>query len=208
MQKLALVLVLAMASGLSVGCADKRITLKYQPPGTLEPMAPSQTITIYNFNDRRGEEGDGDPARVGGIYGGYGNRLSKVLTEGPFMPTFVNALADGFKARGLTVTVIPQLYTPTSPRPGTVLTGDLKNFSAEARYTNSAHISSIVRIYSPDGTMLLEKELSERVRSDQGGGGGVLTDVKDLERIMNETLEKFVQRIVTDPDITARLSGR
>src|SRR5215470_13050622 len=105
MQKFALVLIVVMATGLSAGCADKRITLKYQPPAGLEAMPESQPIVIYSFNDRRGDEGDGDPARVGGIYGGYGNRLSKVLSDGPFMPTFVNALAEGFKARGLAVTV-------------------------------------------------------------------------------------------------------
>jgi predicted RecB family endonuclease len=34
-----------------------------------------------------------------------------------------------------------------------------------------------------------------------------LTSVDDLEKIMNEALNQFVQRVITDPDITARLYG-
>jgi uncharacterized lipoprotein YajG len=191
------------------GCADKRVTLQYQTPSTLQPIAQAPPLTIYGFNDRRGDEGDNDPRRVGGIYGGYGNRLSKVTADGPLMLTLLNAQADAFRARGVPVTVV---IAPFSPGSGTVhghiLSGDLKNFSTEARFTNSAHISGIVRLYAPTGAMLVEKELSERVRSDQGGGGGVLTDVKDLERIMNETLSKFVERVVNDPEIVAQLRSQ
>jgi predicted RecB family endonuclease len=89
---------------------------------------------------------------------------------------------------------------------GYALGGDLKNFSTEARYTNSAHISAIVRLYESNGTIAVEKEISQRVRS-QYGGGGVLTSVDDLQRIMNDALSQFVQRVVTDADIAARLVG-
>jgi predicted RecB family endonuclease len=36
--------------------------------------------------------------------------------------------------------------------------------------------------------------------------GGVFTSVDDLQRIMNMALTQFVQRVVTDPDIAARLT--
>ena len=88
---------------------------------------------------------------------------------------------------------------------GYALAGDLKNFSTEARYTNSAHISAIVKLYRSDGTIAAQKEISERVRSEYGGGG-VLTSGDDLQRIMNLALSQFVQRVVTDPDIAARLT--
>jgi hypothetical protein len=39
------------------------------------------------------------------------------------------------------------------------------------------------------------------------GCGGELTSVDDLQRIMNDALGQFVQRVITDPDITARLTG-
>jgi len=80
---------------------------------------------------------------------------------------------------------------------GSPYRGDLKNFSTEARYTNSAHISAIVRLYESNGTITVEKEISQRV----------LTSVDDLQRIMNDALSQFVQRVVTDPDIAARLVG-
>jgi len=64
--------------------------------------------------------------------------------------------------------------------------------------------SALVRLYAPNGAVAAEKEISHRSRSAYGGGG-VLTSIDDLQRIMNEALAQFVQRVVTDPDITARL---
>ncbi len=189
------------------GCADKRITLTYAAPAVVAPpTGQAQPLTIYAFNDRRGEEGDDDSMRVGGIYGGYGNRLSKVMADAPWMQTLVNALAEAFKARGIPATVVPTPLAPGTARSQNLaLSGDLKNFSTEARFTNSAHISGTVRLYAPDGAVLVEKELSERLRSDEGGGAGVFTDVKDLQRILNAVLAKFVERVSTDPEFTARL---
>jgi hypothetical protein len=63
----------------------------------------------------------------------------------------------------------------------------------------------LARLYRDDGTIAAQKEISERVRSEYGGGG-VLTSVDDLQRIMNMALTQFVQRVVTDPDIAARLT--
>jgi hypothetical protein len=81
---------------------------------------------------------------------------------------------------------------------GYMLGGELKDFSTEARFTNSAHISALIRLYTPNGTVAVEKEISHRVQS-QYGGGGVLTSIDELQRIMNEALAQFVQRVVTDP---------
>ena len=45
-------------------------------------MAAGQALTVFRFHDARGTEGDtGDARRVGGVYGGYGNRLAKVVTS-------------------------------------------------------------------------------------------------------------------------------
>jgi hypothetical protein len=63
----------------------------------------------------------------------------------------------------------------------------------------------LARLYRDDGTIAAQNEVSERVRSEYGGGG-VLTSVDDLQRIMNIALSQFVQRVVTDPDIAARLT--
>ena len=206
MRRAFLIVILGVVAMTTVGCADKRVTLSYQPSSNLAPIGEPQPLTIRGFNDRRGDESDGDPTRVGGIYGGYGNRLSKVMADSPLMLTFLNALADGFKARGVPVTVVVAPLAPGSAPPqGTVLTGDLKNFSTEARFTNSAHISAIIRLYGPAGALLVEKEVSERVRSDQSGGAGVFTHVGDLQRIMNEALAKFVDRVVGDPEIASRV---
>jgi len=206
MRRGSLIVILGVVAITTVGCADKRETLSYQPSPNLAPIGQPQPLTIRGFNDRRGDESDGDPTRVGGIYGGYGNRPSKVMADSPLILTLLNALADGFKARGVPVTVMVAPFAPGSALSrGPILTGDLKNFSTEARFTNSAHISAIVRLYGPAGALLVEKEVSERVRSDQGGGAGVFTDVGDLQRIMNEALAKFVERVVTDPEIAPRL---
>jgi len=189
------------------GCGDKRIVLNYVPDAAavkLEENAPA--VTVFAFRDARGDEGDGDPYRVGGVYGGYGNRLSKVLAERPVMPILVDALAAGFRARGVPAQAVAdrEFRAGDSSVTGYALGGELRNFSTEARFTNSAHISALVRLYAPNGTVAAEKEISHRIRSEYGGGG-VLTSIDDLQRLMNEALAQFVQRVVTDPDVTARL---
>jgi uncharacterized lipoprotein YmbA len=200
---LAVVALLSLA-----GCGDKTITLTYAPPAAARRVATASALTVFAFRDMRGTEGDNDPSRVGGIYGGYGNRLSKVSATAPFMTTLVRALAAGFQARG----VPAQAAADRQFRPGDAgvtgyaLGGELKNFSTEARFTNSAHISAVVRLYQPDGTVAVEKEISQRVQS-QYGGAGAFTPVDDLERIMNDALGKFVERVVTDPDLAGRLTG-
>jgi len=85
------------------------------------------------------------------------------------------------------------------------LSGDLTNFSTEARYTNSAHISAIVRLYDSSGAVLVEKPVSAQVRS--GMGVGVATANDDLEYILNEALARFVMRVVTDGDIARKISA-
>lgn len=189
------------------GCGDKRIALTYVPAVAAPRLADSaQTLTVFAFVDARGDESDGNPYRVGGVYGGYGNRLSKVLADKPVMATLVDALAAGFRARGVSTQAVDRTFRPGDQAiTGYALGGELRNFSTEARFTNSAHISAIVWLYTRDGTVLAVKEISQRVRSEYGGGG-VLTSIDDLQRIMNEALAQFVQRVVSDPDISAKLA--
>jgi|SRR5215475_2124081 len=193
---------------LFAGCGDKVIALAYAPGAPAPPLPGTAATTVFAFRDARGDEGEGHPNRVGGIYGGYGNSLAKVWTGRPWMPILVNALVAGFESRGVPAQAASDReFSAGDPAvTGYALGGELKNFSTEARYTNSAHISAIVRLWQADGTLAVEKEISQRVLS-QFGGGGVFTSVEDLERIMNEALNKFVQRVITDPDIAGRLSA-
>jgi hypothetical protein len=200
---LAVLVLLALA-----GCGDKTIALGYAPPVAAPRVATASPVIVFAFRDARGSESDNDPYRVGGIYGGYGNRLSKVSATAPFMATLVQALAAGYQARGVpALAAADRQFRPGDPGvTGYALGGELKNFSTEARFTNSAHISAIVRLYRADGTVAAQKEISQRVQS-QYGGAGAFTPVDDLERIMNDALAKFVERVVTDPDLAGRLTS-
>src|SRR5258705_5836373 len=201
-------MLVALALLILAGCADKRIALTYVPDAAAPKMADAQAVTVFAFIDARGDEGDGNPYRVGGVYGGYGNRLSMVMADAPFMPALVNALAAGFRARGVQAQAVADRgFRAGDPAvTGYALGSQLRNFSTEARFTNSAHISAIVWLYTPDGNVAAVKEISQRIQS-QYGGGGVFTSIDDLQRIMNEALAQFVQRVVTDPEITAKLTG-
>jgi uncharacterized lipoprotein YajG len=86
---------------LLAGCADKRITLSYTPDPGLARLSAENAVTVFQFRDSRGSEGDNDSYRVGGIYGGYGNRLSKLMVDTPWQRTLVNALTMGLRARGV-----------------------------------------------------------------------------------------------------------
>jgi len=127
------------------GCGDKRILLNYVPDAAAsKPAEDAPAVTVFAFRDARGDESDGNPYRVGGVYGGYGNRLSTVLAEKPVMPTLVDALAAGFRARGVPAQAVAdrEFRAGDSSVTGYALGGELRNFSTEARFTNSAHISA------------------------------------------------------------------
>jgi hypothetical protein len=201
---------LVLLSLLLTGCADKVIQLRYEPDAKMERLVGAQAVTVFRFVDARGTEGDqGDPRRVGGIYGGYGNRLSKVMVANPWPDALVQNLRAGLTQRGVQVVAIPdKTYAPgiTATTP-LILTGEIRNFSTEARFTNSAHISGVLRLYDSAGQLILEKPIS--TREQQGyGGAGVFTSVDLLEQAMNEALAKFVRAVVTDPEITARFVTR
>jgi len=112
---------------------------------------------------------------------------------------------EGFKARSVPVTVKTDRPFTAGEASQLALSGDLTNFSTEARYTNSAHISAIVRLYDSSGAVLVEKPVSAQVRS--GMGVGVATANDDLEYILNEALARFVMRVVTDGDIARKISA-
>ena len=83
------------------GCADQVVTIRYASDPTIPKLVTAQTLTVFRFVDARGDEGDhGDPTRVGGTYGGYGNRLSKVKASTPWPEALVKGLADGLAQRG------------------------------------------------------------------------------------------------------------
>jgi hypothetical protein len=197
---------LVLLSLLLTGCADKVIQLRYEPDAKMERLAGAQAVTVFRFVDARGTEGDqGDPRRVGGIYGGYGNRLSRVMVANPWPDALVQNLRAGLTQRGVQVVAVPdKTYTPgTTATTPLILTGEIRNFSTEARFTNSAHISGVLRLYDSVGQLILEKPISTREQQAYGGAG-VFTSVDLLEQAMNEALAKFVRAVVTDPEITAR----
>lgn len=193
---------------LLVGCADRMVTLRYQPDSKIQPLPAARQLTIFKFSDRRGTEGDKeDSFRVGGVYGGYGNRLAKVMTGTPFQRTLNEALVAGFKARGVEATGIPdrELAVGVLFETPLALGGELRNFSTESRWSKSAHISGILRLYDRRGAVLVEKRVSAR---DQGGlGAGVFASSEPLEELMNEALREFVLMVVMDPDLAAQIGA-
>jgi len=194
------VVVVAATLCFAAACADQTITLRYRPDSQIAPLPGLQPITIFKLSDRRGDEGDRDPYRVGGLYGGYGNRAAKVLATTPFPTVLLDALSLGFTARGVEVVRDEREFVPqVSLSTPFALAGEIRNFSAETRYTNSAHVSGIVRLLDRQGAMLVEKEISARAQ------GGPSFANAPLENLMNEALQGFVRKVVTDEDIAARL---
>lgn len=187
------------------GCADRMVKLQYTVDQRIERLDGARQLTVFRFADRRGSEGDGDEYRVGGFYGGYGNRVAKVMTDMPWPRTLTEALAAGFKARG--VEAFPLADREFSPgvtfATPLALGGEIRNFSTEARFTNAAHISGIVRLYDHQGRTLVDKPLSAR---EQGGLGGLT--VEPLEELLNRALVNFIRQVITDPDVNVALRSR
>jgi len=184
----------------TIACSDRVITLSYTPP---PPSAATEftKLTVFRFADQRGNEGDhGDPLRVGGIYGGYGNRLAKVMVAQPWPPRLVSALVAEFRAQGVDASGIDQLPT-TTPATRAWLEGDLRNFSTESRWGRRAHISAFVRLRAPSGETLVQKD----IKADASGYGLGNFDAGILQDLLNEAFVRFVRNVATDPDIRAGL---
>ena len=196
-----------LAVGALTACADKQVTVRYQPDPTLERLTAPNALTIFNFSDQRGTEGDHDIFRVGGVYVGFWTRLVKVMTDTPWPRTLNRALADGFTARGASVTTAYQVFTPgaTFETPF-ALAGEIRNFSTEFRFGTSAQISGDVRLYDRQGSIRVEKRFSERQTWDMEMGAA--TSDAALQATLNRALAGFVFKIVTDPDIDSLLNDR
>jgi len=197
--------VILLAVGALAGCVDKQVVLRYQPDSTLERLTASNAVTIFNFSDQRGTEGDHDIYRVGGVYVGLWTRLVKVMTDTPWPRTLSRALADGFAARGVPVTIAYQAF-PSGPTFQTpfALAGEIRKFSTEFRFGTTAHISGDIRLYDRHGSILFEKRISDRQTWDMEMGAG--TNEEALQATLNRALAGFVYKIVTDPDIDGILT--
>ncbi len=189
----------ALATGLvlvmvSTGCGSRTIVLSYTPPAATTMTGPR--LVILPFDDRRGTEGDeGDPYRVGGIYGGYGNRLAKVMVTRPWPMQLREALAAKFRAEGVEATVAD---TPDSDARS--LGGEIRNFSTESRWGREAHIAAIVRVRSPE-RVLLEK----RIEARESGYDLDNFNTDILEALLNRAFARFVNAVATDPEIRSAL---
>ena len=194
-----------LAVGALTACADKQVIVRYQPDPTFERSTAPNALTIFNFSDQRGSEGDHDIFRVGGVYVGLWTRLVKVMTDTPWPRTLSGALAEAFTGRGVPVTIAYQAFTPGSTfATPFALAGEIRNFSTEFRFGTTAHISGVVRLYDRQGAILVERRIAERQTWDMEMGAATSDDA--LAATLNRTLAGFVSRIVTDPDIDGVLT--
>jgi uncharacterized lipoprotein YajG len=186
-------LLILAAAILLAGCADKTIRLTYTPPTPSQSLAPR--LIIGPFQDVRGNEGDhGDAYRVGGVYGGYGNRLAKVILASPWPPTLAEALAAEFRAQGVDATAAESAPLPTDAYR---LGGDVRNFSTEARWGREAHIGVTLRLVAPDGRPLMEKRID--VRDSGYTLNNFNTEI--LEELLNRAFARFVRDVASDAEI-------
>jgi hypothetical protein len=149
---------LAMLVTLPAGCADLKVNLQYTPEARIESLTTTDIpVTIFRFADARGDEGDKNVYRVGGVYSGYGMRLAKILSPTPWPDALIRDLGAAFTKRGVkTILVEDRQYQKgsavTTPL---VLTEDIRNFSTENCWAGYlAHVGGIVRVYDQSGTLL------------------------------------------------------
>jgi hypothetical protein len=183
---------------LLAGCADKTIRLTYSPPAPSQSLGPR--LVVGPFQDVRGNEGDhGDAYRVGGIYGGYGNRVAKVMIASPWPPTLASALAAEFRAQG-----VDAVAAESSPLPPDAyrLDGVVRNFSTEARWGREAHIGITVRLLSPAGQPLVE---GKRIDVRESGYSLNNFNADILEELLNRAFAKFVRDVAADAEIRGAL---
>jgi len=204
---LAAAALLVFVSGALASCADRQVTVRFGADPTLPPLTAPAALTIFDFGDQRGSEGDHDVFRVGGIYLGFSTRVVKVMTDTPWPRTLSAALIEAFAERGVPSTNAFRAWSPGVPfATPLALAGDIQNFSTEFRLLGtSAHISGVVRVSDQQGRILVEKRVSERQSWDLDKGAP--TSDEALQATLNRALAGFVSKIVTDPDIDRVLAG-
>jgi hypothetical protein len=183
---------------LLAGCAAKTIRLTYTPPAPSQSLGPRHVIGP--FQDVRGEGDHGDAYRVGGIYGGYGNRVAKVMIASAWPPTLASALAAEFRAQGVDA-------ADSSPVPPDAyrLDGVVRNFSTEARWGREAHIGVTVRLLSPSGQPLVE---GKRVDVRESGYNRNNFNADILEELLNRAFARLVRDVAADAEIRGALPRR
>jgi ABC-type uncharacterized transport system auxiliary subunit len=197
---------LLLVTGVLGACADKQVTLAYRPdPSVARSAHAPNAVTVLDFADRRGSEGDHDLFRVGGIYVGVWTRLVKVMTNAPWPRALSRALADGFAARGVPATLAYQPYAPgLSFATPLALEGDIRDFSTEFRFGTSAHVNGVVRLIDRQGRILVEKRVSDRQTWNMDKGAP--TSDQALEATLNRAIAGFVSKVVNDPDVDRLLA--
>jgi len=182
------------------GCADRIVTLRYTPPPAIPATGPE--LVIMPIVDNRGKEGDqGDVRRVGGLYGGYGNRWAKVMMTEPWPPRLIQALVAEFRGAGIyarSAEGIPPDQLLTLPR----LETEVRNFSTEARWGREAHIGAIIRLRDGKGRGLVEKKIEAR----DSGYNRKPDEIDLFEVMLNAAFAQFVASVTGDREIRAALA--
>jgi len=203
-------LALVVAAAALTACVhDHTIQLRALPDSRIERLAGAQPVTVFRFADRRGDEGDGDPHRVGGIYDGYGSRLARVLSAAPWPESLVESLVAGFDERGVRALAVPDhelVPGATAVSTPFAVAGEIHNFSTETRWTLQAHVSGIVRLYDDRGNLLVTRAISARVPRD-GAGAPPEQDVSGYQAFLNLAVRQFVRAVVMDPELSERLAA-
>ncbi len=211
---------IALALVLLTGCGRPIVVrLSYAPDPEISRLstASAAAVTVCRFEDVRGRESDGrDPFRVGGIYPtfpvldalaiggiasarGKDNATLKIKSSTPWPESLSEALKAGLAQRGVeAVTMTDRVCVPGFPV-GTplVLGGEIQHFSVERRWTMQAHVAGIMRLWDLEGRLLLEKPVEARVVPQYGA--------VPYDTVLNEAVQQFVRKVVTDPDLTQRL---
>jgi hypothetical protein len=190
---------LVALAALLVGCGDRIVTLRHSAPPPQATLAP--VLVVVPFADVRGKEGDqGDPLRVGGLYGSYGNRVAKVMATAPWPPQLQDALVAEFRAAG--VDAQKRAGPAEAPAGAKILDGEVRNFSTEARWSRAAHVSGLVRVLDAAGQVRFVKQFS--ARESEANLTGTFTG-EPLEVLLNAALTRFVRTVATDPEIRAAI---
>jgi uncharacterized lipoprotein YmbA len=199
---------LILLAVLLAGCADLKVNLHYAPDTKIEALATGVPVTVFRFVDARGGEGDkGDVYRVGGVYNGYGMRLSKILSPTPWPDLLVQDLGAALTQRGVQSTLVADRTYDKGSAVSTplVLTVEIRNFSTENRWAGYlAHVSGIVRLYDQSGTLLSERPISARLRPTEDEFK-TITGQQLLEQMLNRAVAEFVRQVVTDPELSQLL---
>ena len=179
-----LLLVLLASIAAVIGCT-RVVSLRYEPPGTVEAEPRTGLVRVERFRDAR-RNGRHELGRIRGF---FGNALKFVETEEPVAAEVTRVFEEALAARGLLATGSGSI----------VLRGELRKLDCNHYHEREAHAELALELRDSSGRVLLQRVYQNEHRGGGGFTSGVFASRRKLAALAERTLAGAIDAALSDP---------